>query len=590
MSRGKQGIFTFVAALATVAVVAVAPGWAVDSDPVASTDDKAPEAPTNLSAFPGAAGVELTWDLSASDFVRQSPTGTDLTSGGTFVNVNDVAGYNIYRLDELIDSVDAGETMYIDALAVGASISYTVTAFDAAGNESDPSEPALVSLGAPPVAVIADAAISIDNLGVDEVGTGLFTIQNTSADPTAVLLATISVVGATPGFTVTPTTVQVQPGATQSVQVAFDAAVVDNFNGDYAAVLRVRTNDPDNAETLIDVSASITGGYDGPAISIDKVAIRYGQLPSTDRSRTVGVVITNTGDLPLIFSTAFNTDSPAYSAYHLTDMVLEAGASFTFGVTINPSAGIGGYERELIITSNDPDRPEIVLPLSGTVVTAIAQVKPVQRVVQRLSNRFTGPLVLPGVFSLDANNPVQVREFLADLVKVQQAIDAMIARVAQMAGISPGRIKNGRWVEGSLIFVYDVAEPETGSTEPSAAAAVTTIQTTLADTTQTNPLTEVGTVSQTTTEVATEDLYPRDASGVIVLGWFTRTLDSVGLEDFYSFSDRYGKRTGDAIYSEDYDLSPATPDGVIDLLDFYTFADNYGRVITNAADIRAALQ
>ena len=126
MSRGKQGFFTFVAALATVAVVAVSPASAVTtSGSVASSDELAPEPVTNLVALPGAAGVELTWDLSASDYVRQSPTGTDLTSGGSFANVNDVAGYDIWRNGEVIDSVPAGEGMYVDALAAGASIIYT---------------------------------------------------------------------------------------------------------------------------------------------------------------------------------------------------------------------------------------------------------------------------------------------------------------------------------------------------------------------------------------------------------------------------------------------------------------------------------
>ena len=121
MSRGKQG-FTFVAALATVATMAVAPAFAVTtSGSVAATDERAPGPVANVVAFPGADGVEVTWDLSLSDFVRQSPTGSDFTSGGTFANVNDVAGYNVYRgegaLDPvLVGTVKPGETSFVDAL------------------------------------------------------------------------------------------------------------------------------------------------------------------------------------------------------------------------------------------------------------------------------------------------------------------------------------------------------------------------------------------------------------------------------------------------------------------------------------------
>ena len=120
MSRGKQGIFTIVAALATVATMAVAPAFAVTiSGSVAATDERAPDPVANVQAFLGADGIEVSWELSPSDFVRQSPTGTDFTSAGTFVNVNDVVGYNVWRAEgslaaELAGTVMPGETIVTD--------------------------------------------------------------------------------------------------------------------------------------------------------------------------------------------------------------------------------------------------------------------------------------------------------------------------------------------------------------------------------------------------------------------------------------------------------------------------------------------
>ncbi|HIC75390.1 MAG TPA: hypothetical protein EYO98_02095, partial [Candidatus Poseidoniales archaeon] len=107
-------------------------------------DDQAPAAVTELTAVADITGpsVELSWVKSESDFVRQSPIGLDLTSGGTFSNVNDVSAYNIRRDDgtglQLIDSVGAGEDSYIDeSVLSGVIYTYSVTAADAAGNESE---------------------------------------------------------------------------------------------------------------------------------------------------------------------------------------------------------------------------------------------------------------------------------------------------------------------------------------------------------------------------------------------------------------------------------------------------------------------
>ena len=112
MSRGKQVLLTLAVALA----VAVPAKAVTRSGSVAATDDRAPEPVSSLSAFNGPAGVELSWDLSSSDFVRQSPAGLDFTSGGTFVNVNDVARYNVWRSEnsgafELAGWVEAGSIL-----------------------------------------------------------------------------------------------------------------------------------------------------------------------------------------------------------------------------------------------------------------------------------------------------------------------------------------------------------------------------------------------------------------------------------------------------------------------------------------------
>ena len=160
MSRGKKAVLVnAVLALAVVSIWASpAPAALTMSGSVAAVDDRAPDPVTGLAAVADLTGpsVGLPWVPSASDFVRQGPAGLDLTSGGTFVNINDVSAYNIWRDDngtglKMIASVGAGEGSYVDlAVVTGITYVYQVTAADAAGNESAAVVSAPISLGPPP--------------------------------------------------------------------------------------------------------------------------------------------------------------------------------------------------------------------------------------------------------------------------------------------------------------------------------------------------------------------------------------------------------------------------------------------------------
>ncbi len=82
------------------------------------TDTTAPSTPTALSGTPvGAGRIDLTWSASTDDVA--------------------VAGYNVYRDGVKLNSVPIGSTAYSDtALTAGVSHTYTVSAIDAAANES----------------------------------------------------------------------------------------------------------------------------------------------------------------------------------------------------------------------------------------------------------------------------------------------------------------------------------------------------------------------------------------------------------------------------------------------------------------------
>ncbi len=374
MSRGKQGVFTFVAALATVATMAVAPAFAVTiSGSVAATDERAPEPVSNVDAVLGPDGVEISWDLSPSDFVRQSPAGSDFSSGGTFVNVNDVVAYDVWRSEaglepELAGSVGSGETFLLDPLPVGSVFVYSVTVADAAGNESDPVEALAVSLGAPPVATIDVTPIDFGDVAVDGVNSDVLEVTNDAEDESAVLSISITVEGL--GFESSADGLTVDSGNSSTFEVSFAAVDVGNLNGSYAGTLTIRTNDPDNREIIVALSADITEGISQPDIEVSAFVLSFAQRIIGAVSAERALSVTNIGGLPLTGSVDLSGDA-AFTILGAADFVLEEGDIADYVVTYTPTA-VEDNSATITITSDDANQPTIEVEVTGNGVVVLA--------------------------------------------------------------------------------------------------------------------------------------------------------------------------------------------------------------------------
>jgi parallel beta-helix repeat protein len=175
--------------------------------PAPASDTKPPAAPAGLSASaPVSTQVNLAWNASTDDV--------------------GVSGYTLYRDGSMLATVSAATLTYSDGtVAAATSYSYSVDAFDAAGNHSaqsapatvttptvdstPPSIPAGLSANAPSAAKVNLAwGASSDNVGV----TGYTVYRNGSA------LATVS------GATLTYTDSAVTPATSYTYTVdAFDA-------------------------------------------------------------------------------------------------------------------------------------------------------------------------------------------------------------------------------------------------------------------------------------------------------------------------------------------------------------------------------
>ena len=580
MSRGKGMLFALVAIgsiMASPVLAATTPGA------VAATDERAPEAVTNVIGFPGTAGVEISWALSASDFVRQSPTGSDFTSGGSFSNVNDVAGYNVYRGDELAGSTLAGETIFVDVGAVGSTIIYVVTAFDAAGNESDASDEVIVSLGAPPVAVIEVDDDYLDGDGdygiIDPDGQGLSAVDiwNEGTAEDALLIVTVNIVGE--GFSSPDSTLTIAPEDSDFVEIFFDAEDVDNVNAVYEGVVTIRTNDPENREFVYDVVAEIVDGVGLPEIGIkpgdmSNAPGRQLDLASTlvGASRTRTVTISNIGGLTLegtveIYGDdAFSISADSYSLGTEEEQVVD--------VTFTPGA-VDTYSATLTIFSNDDQATSTEIDVTGRGLARYENPSVIETPVTKVEMVFD-------------------RELPTEQVDLDALRDQIIAALSEAMGIPISRFVDVVLTEGSVIVNFTITQTVTEEGEPTAAEAVATLESVIADTVTPNVITDIAPVASVVDNSETVVLQPEDANGFPVLGWFTRNPEGrVGLDDFFHFVEKFGSVTGDAHFSAEHDLtgrSSSDPDGLVGIDDFFIFVSHFGKIIVNADQILAALE
>ncbi|MDE2740402.1 MAG: hypothetical protein OXI58_02350 [Gemmatimonadota bacterium] len=159
MSKGIKGAIASLALLGLGVFLCASPAAAqlAVSGSTADTDDLAPSPVGAVQAEfnEGGRSITVTWPLSDDDGVRQVPTSSDFTTGGTFREVNDVAGYNIWRrLADgsgslaIVGTVGAGVTSLVDASINVSQGSrryfYMVSVVDETGNESAPIESAEV--------------------------------------------------------------------------------------------------------------------------------------------------------------------------------------------------------------------------------------------------------------------------------------------------------------------------------------------------------------------------------------------------------------------------------------------------------------
>jgi hypothetical protein len=162
--------------------------------------------------------------------------------------------------------------------------------------------------------------------------------------------------------TVLPPAEPGQLGGTVDIAVTYEPLTLGSDLG----FLVVRSDDPNPLRAELKVPLAGSGG--GPRLAVLPSQINFG-LCSDQAPCPRAVLLSNTGFQTLTISEV-DVDIDATGAYSSTAegsvnaITLEPGDSTEIVVVFEPP-GVGDYASRMVLRSNDPDRPEIQVPLRG---------------------------------------------------------------------------------------------------------------------------------------------------------------------------------------------------------------------------------
>ncbi|MBN63407.1 MAG: hypothetical protein CME20_18795 [Gemmatimonadetes bacterium] len=542
MSRGKKVFISSLALLGLSVFLCVSPATAAmttTSTAVGGMDELAPDPVADVAAaldLETGNSVDVTWTLSASDFARQTAAGGDFTSGGVFVNTNDVSGYNVWRQAvgadeaELVGTAGAHMMSFSDdSVVTGETYVYSVTAVDASGNESAAVESGQVNLGPPPISEPEPPA----DAEIVQAVTLTFDAELDVEDEEAVddfiedFIAQLAALLGIDASDITVTNV-----AEGSIIVEFEIAGEDASD----AVQELQEEIEADPEVLASIgpvtesSAFTAGDLDMGDAGIDE------QLVET-------YSFTNNPDDPdavLIVAAAIEGDGFSVDVETLS---IAAGESDDLDITFT-AADVGNlngtYTGVLTLTTNDANNRTTVIDLTAAISAGLAEAE----------------IAVSGAFN-----------FASVAINTTKELELTIENSGDL------ELTGDIAVDGAAFSVSDASFVLAGG---EALAVTVTFAPTAVES-------SVGTITITSNDAAnpevTVDLSGAgfdpgevqvlvDADGNTILGDFDGNA-KVNLEDFFIFADNFGQTD----FAEGTDLDG---DGKVTLDDFFVFSDNFG--------------
>ena len=556
MSRGRKRFITSLTLLGLSVFLCASPAaeaLTVSSQMAAGLDDRAPGPVGEVNAELNLDGtsVSISWTLADDDFVRQAPAGGDFTSGGVFINVNDVESYGIWRQTvgfgdpELIDEVDAGETTYVDETVItGETYTYLVTAADGSGNQSDAVESGQVNLGPPPTAEVEAPEETESAQYVQMTFEAELDVDDEEAveDFASAFIAELALL-----LGIDPSQITITSITQGSVIVEFTIEGDDAVEAQQELEELV-TEDP---EVLAEVAGTAT---EYGAITVSELDMGDAEI---DGELTESFGYTNNPEDPdatLIIAAEIEGDGFSIDTESL---ILAADESGSIGVTFS-AADVGNlegtYEGVLTIETNDAANRVTVVGLSATISEGLV----------------VGDIVVSGAFNFASVAIGSTKELALTLANDG---DLDLFGAIAFEG-DPVFSAVGSDEDGNVVQITEVDFSLTGGEEiditvtfePIAAESYSgTIVITSDDEDEPEITVELSGAGFDAEEV----LVLQDDEGNTILGDFDGNAD-VNFDDFFIFADNFGQED----FNEATDLDSS---GAVNFDDFFIFADNFGK-------------
>ena len=542
MSRGKKVLISSLALFGLSVFLCVSPATAAmttTSTAVGGMDELAPDPVADVAAaldLETGNSVDVTWTLSASDFARQTAAGGDFTSGGVFVNTNDVSGYNVWRQAvgadeaELVGTAGAHMMSFSDdSVVTGETYVYSVTAVDASGNESAAVESGQVNLGPPPISepeppadaeIVQAVTLTFDaELDVDDEEAVDEFVEDFIAQLAALLGIDASEI----------TVTNVSEG---SIIVEFEIA------GEEASEAVQELQEEIEADP--EVLASI-----GPVT--ESSAFTAGDLDMGDAGIDEQLVetysFTNNPDDPdavLIVAAAIEGDGFSVDVETLS---IAAGESDDLDITFT-AADVGNlngtYTGVLTLTTNDANNRTTVIDLTAAISAGLAEAE----------------IAVSGAFnfaSVAINTTKELELTIENSGDLELTGDIAVDGAAFSVSDASFVLAGGEALAVTVTFAPTAVESSVGKI-------------TITSNDAANP--------EVTVDLSGAGFDPGevqvlvDADGNTILGDFDGNA-KVNLEDFFIFADNFGQTD----FAEGTDLDG---DGKVTLDDFFVFSDNFG--------------
>ncbi len=147
----------------------------------------------------------------------------------------------------------------------------------------------------------------------------------------------------------------------------FEVSFTPSSSGDKSATLSIQSNDADES----DVSVPLSGRGDAvptPDVTVDPTSVDFGDVTEGDTAGPLSVTITNQGSAALNLSGIALAGSNASDFSQSNDCgasLPAEGGNCTAMLTFTPT-GTGIKSASLDIQSDDPDTPNLSVPLNGT--------------------------------------------------------------------------------------------------------------------------------------------------------------------------------------------------------------------------------